>query len=46
MSSLTLESSKIKPIVAQTFPLEEISRAQDVFLKKKHVGKIVLKTPQ
>ncbi|MFT7053940.1 MAG: NADPH:quinone reductase-like Zn-dependent oxidoreductase [Psychromonas sp.] len=37
-----IEQSKIKPIVAQTFPLEEINTAQDVFLKKKHVGKIVL----
>lgn len=38
-----IEQGKIKPIVAQTFPLEEIKTAQDMFLEKKHVGKIVLK---
>ncbi|WP_193755568.1 alcohol dehydrogenase family protein [Psychromonas sp. psych-6C06] len=38
-----IEQSKINPIVAQTFPLEEINTAQDIFLKKEHVGKIVLK---
>ena len=38
-----IEQGKIKPIVAHTFPLEEISTAQDVFLKKQHAGKIVLK---
>ena len=37
-----IEQRKINPIVAQTFPLEEINTAQDVFLKKKHVGKIML----
>lgn len=37
-----IEQGKITPIVAQTFPLEAIAQAQDVFLKKKHVGKIVL----
>lgn len=37
-----IEQGKIKPIVAQTFPLQEIKRAQEVFLEKQHVGKIVL----
>ncbi|CAG22951.1 hypothetical oxidoreductase protein [Photobacterium profundum SS9] len=37
-----IEQGKIKPIVAQVFPLEEINTAQDLFLKKKHVGNIVL----
>jgi NADPH:quinone reductase-like Zn-dependent oxidoreductase len=41
-----IEQRKIKPIVAQAFPLEEINTAQDVFLQKKHVGKIVLKIYQ
>ena len=40
-----IEQGKITPIVAQTFPLEAIAQAQDVFLKKKHVGKIVLTIP-
>lgn len=37
-----IEQGKINPIIAQTFPLEAINSAQDVFLQKKHVGKIVL----
>jgi len=41
-----IEQGKIKPIVAQTFALEEINTAQSIFLKKKHVGKIVLTIPQ
>lgn len=38
-----IEKGKIIPVVADTFPLEEISTAQEVFIKKKHTGKIVLK---
>ena len=38
-----IEQDLIKPIVAQTFALEEIREAQTLFLKKQHVGKIVLK---
>lgn len=41
-----IEQGKIKPMVAKTFPLEEINRAQDTFLKKGHVGKIVLKVSE
>lgn len=41
-----IEQGKIKPIVAATFPLEEINKAQDAFLKKAHVGKIVLKVSE
>jgi len=37
-----IESGNIKPIVAHTFPLEEIVKAQELFLLKKHIGKIVL----
>jgi NADPH:quinone reductase-like Zn-dependent oxidoreductase len=40
-----IEQGKINPIVADTFLLEDINTAQDVFLKKQHVGKIVLKVP-
>ena len=37
-----IEQRKIKPIVACTFPLKDIDKAQAAFLEKKHVGKIVL----
>ena len=37
-----IEAGEIKPLVAQTFPLAEIHKAQDVFLQKKFVGKLVL----
>lgn len=41
-----IEQQKIKPIVACTFALKEINTAQEVFLEKKHVGKIVLNIAQ
>lgn len=37
-----LEQGEIKPHVAATYPLEEIVTAQQAFLDKRHVGKIVL----
>lgn len=37
-----IEQGAIKPLVAQSFPLEDIHAAQTQFLKKQHVGKIVL----
>lgn len=37
-----LEQGKIKPLVAQTYPLQEIVQAQQAFQKKHHLGKIVL----
>ncbi len=33
---------RIKPLIAATFPLAEIVAAQEAFLTKRHVGKIVL----
>jgi len=41
-----IEQEKIKPVVAHTFPLNEIVEAQKAFAQKKHVGKIVLTIPQ
>ena len=41
-----IESVDIKPLVAQTFALEEIEQAQETFLKKAHIGKIVLRVKQ
>lgn len=38
-----IEQGKIRPLVAHTFPLEEINIAQERFLAKQHIGKIVLK---
>lgn len=40
-----IEQGKIKPIVAQSFSLDEIVKAQQAFVKKQHVGKIVLAIP-
>lgn len=37
-----IEAGEIAPVVACSFPLEQICDAQHVFLEKKHVGKIVL----
>lgn len=38
-----IEQGAVKPIVAKSFSLEEIRDAQTMFLKKQHVGKIVLR---
>ena len=37
-----VEANRIKPLVAKTFALREIAKAQQEFLEKKHVGKFVL----
>ena len=37
-----IEASEIHPIVAATFPLDQMAAAQDVFMKKDHVGAIVI----
>ncbi len=37
-----IEQGNIKPLVAQTFPLEDINQAQAAFQDKGHVGKMVL----
>ena len=39
----SIEQGAVKPVVAQSFALEEIRDAQTLFLKKQHVGKIVLR---
>jgi NADPH:quinone reductase-like Zn-dependent oxidoreductase len=41
-----IEKQQIQPIVAQSFQLAEIHHAQQEFLKKNHVGKIVLEVAQ
>ena len=37
-----IENGEIKPLVAKTYPLKEIKKAQEDFLLKKHIGKLVL----
>lgn len=37
-----IEKGLIKPVVAKVFPLKDIVKAQEAFLSKKFVGKIVL----
>lgn len=41
-----LEQGEIQPLVAQTFPLQEIAEAQKIFMRKDHVGKLVLVPPE
>ena len=38
-----IELGAVKPVVARAFTLEDICDAQTLFLKKRHVGKIVLR---
>ena len=40
-----IERGEIKPLLAKTFPLEDIAKAQQAFTEKKHVGKFVLIPP-
>ncbi|MBY8978196.1 alcohol dehydrogenase family protein [Rhodobacteraceae bacterium NNCM2] len=37
-----IERGEIKPLLAETFPLEELVAAQTAFIDKKHVGNIVV----
>ena len=41
-----IERGEIRPLVAGTFPLSEIGRAQEAFLAKRFTGKLVLVPPQ
>ena len=41
-----IEKGELIPMVAATFPLEEICAAQEMFLEKNFVGKIVLTIPE
>lgn len=40
-----LERGEIRPIVSRRYPLRDIVAAQEDFLSKRHVGKIVLEPP-
>jgi NADPH:quinone reductase-like Zn-dependent oxidoreductase len=37
-----IESGQIQPLVAQTFPLEQIREAQALFETRAHIGKLVI----
>lgn len=41
-----IEGNEIRPLLAATYPLEQIKEAQTAFLAKNHVGKMVLVPPQ
>ncbi len=41
-----IERGEIRPLIAATYPLERIVDAQDAFVAKHHVGKIVLTIPE
>jgi len=41
-----INTGKVKPVVAETYPLEQIGRALEDFMKKKHVGKLVMVPPE
>ncbi|WP_413795139.1 MULTISPECIES: alcohol dehydrogenase family protein [unclassified Pseudomonas] len=41
-----IESGRIRPLVSKHYPLSDIAQAQEDFLSKKHVGKLVLVPPQ
>ena len=37
-----IERGEIKPLLAATYPLEDLRDAQQAFIDKKHVGNIVV----
>jgi NADPH:quinone reductase-like Zn-dependent oxidoreductase len=40
-----IERGEIRPLLAKSFPLEQIAEAQRAFTRKEHVGKFVLIPP-
>ena len=40
-----VERGEVRPVVSRTYPLDEIARAQEDFLQKRHIGKLVLVPP-
>ena len=37
-----IERGRLRPMLARTFPLRELAKAQEVFMAKRHVGNIVV----
>ncbi len=42
--SLIMRGS-LRPVLARTFPLRELAKAQETFLKKQHIGNLVVEIP-
>ncbi|MGJ5893752.1 hypothetical protein DF268_05890 [Streptomyces sp. V2] len=40
-----VERGEIRPVVSRTYPLRDMARAQEEFLTKRHLGKLVLVPP-
>lgn len=40
-----VERGEVRPVVAKTYPLKDIAQAQEDFLSKKYIGKLVLVPP-
>jgi NADPH:quinone reductase-like Zn-dependent oxidoreductase len=40
-----VERDEVRPVVSRTYPLQEIAQAQEDFLRKDHIGKLVLIPP-
>jgi NADPH:quinone reductase-like Zn-dependent oxidoreductase len=40
-----IEHGEVRPVVARTYPLDQIAQAQEAFLTKEHTGKLVLVPP-
>ena len=40
-----IERGEIRPLLAKTFPLEDIAAAQEAFMAKDHIGNFVLIPP-
>ncbi|WP_448622197.1 zinc-binding dehydrogenase [Geodermatophilus sp. URMC 65] len=40
-----VERGEVRPVVSRTYPLAEITAAQEAFLTKEHIGKLVLVPP-
>ena len=40
-----VERSEVRPVVSGTYPLSDIVRAQEDFMSKRHVGKLILVPP-
>jgi NADPH:quinone reductase-like Zn-dependent oxidoreductase len=41
-----IEGGELQPLIAREFDLKDIRRAQEVFLEKSHIGKIVFRDPR
>lgn len=40
-----IEQGRLKPLLAESFPLHELAKAQQAFMQKRHVGNIVVTVP-